>query len=848
MDEETPNVRRLAPPWRVRLYYRRSPLTRDPGERKRISDAAGWSTPMHVTSIDWSLDVRHREKAFSGKVAIQFDGASDPFTVDSARLTIRTATLDGRSVQFREDATKGTLEFRGVSGASHRLEVEYDGQVDPNSLVGLYVSPAGSGYCLTTMLFPTGSRRLLPTFEDPTIKAVYRLVLTLDADLKAIFNSAPRSERTLPGGRREVTFEPTPRMSAYLLYLGVGPFDTLTIPGRRWLVTVAASPGRASAGRYCAERASEILAAYEQYYGVPYPLSKLDLVALENFWAGAMENWGAIAFRESAVLVDPGTTMAERRIILLVLAHEIAHQWFGNLVTPVGWDDFWLNESFASFVGHHIVGQLYPEENPWAYFLNRYTGRALFQDSRTATHPVKVPVSSPDELGEISDDVTYGKGASVLRMVESYLGEQVYRRGISQYLAKHQYANACAEDLWSALSEASARPVNRLMAEWITRPGYPVVTARWSDGNLHLRQSRFRADGAEEPAVWPIPLRIGYQGGEATVLFETPATDVPVPTVEKLLINPGRTAFVRVHYDDTLFDRLLKEFSGWSAMDQWGAVVDTHAFVYAGMTPLDRFLELVRVAASTHEEVTVRAVDDALVDLYLPLYGDARFEEVAREYLRGQLSAIGFERRSGEPESSALLREVLTLSLARVDPSYARELASRFPEMDQLAPELRPSVSLAFALTEGEAAFDPLVARLRSTVSDGERARLLAALGSLQESATLRRALDLVPSPGVTPAGALSLFGGLMTNPTGGRTFFEWYREKAGAISEMWAGTPLLSEVLYHLLPTVGLGQEEELTRYFEEHTPPEARISVALALETLKLRTRLRSKARAVR
>ena len=803
---------------------------------------------MRVNTIDWSFDVRYREKTFSGKVTVQFEGASDPFTVDSARLAIRSATLDGQPVQFREDAAKGTLEFRGVSGEPHLLEVEYDGKVDPNSLVGLYVSPAGSSYCLTTMLFPTGSRRLLPTFEDPTVKAVYRLVLTLDADLKAIFNAAPRSERKLPEGRREVTFEPTPRMSAYLLYLGVGPFDTLTIPGRPWSVTVAASPGRASAGRYCAERASEILAAYERYYGVPYPLPKLDLVALENFWAGAMENWGAIAFRESAVLVDPSTTLVERRRNLLVLAHEIAHQWFGNLVTPVAWDDFWLNESFASFVGHHIVAQLYPEENPWAYFLNRYTGRALFQDSRIATHPVKVPVSSPDELGEISDDVTYGKGASILRMIESYLGEEVYRRGISRYLAKHQYANACAEDLWSALSEASARPVNRMMAEWITRPGYPVVAARWSNGTLYLRQSRFRADGAAEPAVWPIPLQVAFQGGEASILFESPTAEIAVPTVEKLRVNPGRTAFVRVHFDDPLFDRVLTEFSDWSAIDQWGAVVDTQAFVYAGMTPLNRFLELVRVAAATHEEVTVRAVTEALMDLYIPLYGDERFEEVARGYLRRQLATIGFEGRSGESESVALLREPLTLGLVRVDPGYAGELASRFPEIDRLAPELRPSVSLAFALTEGSAAFDPLVARLRSTTSDGERSRLLVALGGIRESATLRRALDLVPSPGVTPAGALSLFGGLVVNPTCGRTFFEWYRERTEAISQMWAGTPLLSELLYHLLPTVGLDQEESVTRYFEEHTPPEAQIAVALALETLRLRARLRSETRRVR
>ena len=797
---------------------------------------------MQVSSIDWWLDLRFREKSFSGRVAIHFEDPRDPLTVDASHLVIESAALDGRTVPFLEDPSKGILEFRGISPGTHRLEISYHGAADPNSLVGLYVSPCGPGYCLTTMLFPTGSRRLLPSFEEPAVKTVYRLVLTTDADVKAIFNTAPLSERTV-GDRREVTFEPTPPMSAYLLYLGVGPFETLTVPGTRWSVTVAASPGRASAGRYGAERATEILAAYEEYYRVPYPLPKLDLVALENFWAGAMENWGAIAFRESAVLVDSNTTVRERRVNLLVLAHEIAHQWFGNLVTPLEWNDFWLNESFATFVAHRLVDRRYPTEEPWTYFMTRYADLALREDARSSTHPVQVAVSSPDELGEVADEVTYGKGAAVLRMVEAYVGEESFRQGVSRYLERYRYQNARAQDLWTSLAEASDRPVSRVMTEWITRPGFPIVHAHWAKGTLTLRQERFRSDGAPSPGQWPIPLRVTSSSGEASVLFETPELSLPMRTPEGLRINPGRTAFARVHYDDGLLDQVVKEFRTMSPIDQWGVVSDAHAFVYAGLTTVSRFLEIVEAGTTVRGELPVLAMTNALMDLYHPLHDVPGFVSVAQKFLRSQLEAVGLERRAGEPDSQRFLRELLAWPLVRIDPEFAARLAPSFAEFDRLPSELRLAVATAHLGAGEPTAFEQLVARLRSTTVDAERAQLLRALGCLQDPVLLGRALDLIPSPGVTPSGALELFLGYSSNPWGGAEVFQWYQRRAPALSEMWAGTPILGMFFQLTLPSMGLDREEEVDRYFRSHVPLEARRGVEQGLEEMHLTMRLRTR-----
>jgi tricorn protease interacting factor F2/3 len=799
---------------------------------------------MKITGVDWWLDLRYREKSFTGKVSIEVEGAADPLVVDAAHLTIDSATLDGRPAPYREDPAKGILEFTGVSAQPHRLEIVYRGVADPNSLVGLYVSPSGPGYNLTTMMFPTGSRRLLPSFEHPAVKTVYRLVLTVDADVKAIFNTAPRSERRV-ADRRELTFEPTPPMSAYLLYLGVGPFDTITVPGDRWSVTVAASPGRASAGQFCAERATELLAAYEEYYGAPYPLPKLDLVALENFWAGAMENWGAIAFRENLVLVDRATSVRERRGILLVLAHEIAHQWFGNLVTPAWWDDFWLNESFATLVGHRIVSRRYPQEDPWSAFLIRFVRLALEQDSLSSTHPIKVPVDSAESLGEIADEISYGKGAAVLRMIEAYLGEETFRRGVSRYLAKHQYANARAEDLWTALGEVSDRSVGRVMTEWITRPGYPIVHAHWADGQLTLRQERFRADGAASPGVWPIPLRVSSANGESMTLFEGREMTLAVSSPEGLRVDPGRTAFARVHYDDSLFDPIVAAFPSMAPIDQWGFVTDAHAFVYAELTPLARFLQLVRAGTSLTEDLPVRSIATAVSDLYRFLYDVPAFLATSRQFLRAQLRTVGLEARPNEPDSRGFLREQLATSLAWMDGDFARELSPRFAEFDQLSAELREPVAISYASEGGATAFDPLVARLRSTTRDSERVQLSHALAAFREPRLLRQALDLIPSPGVTPSGALDLLFAISANPVGGRELFDWYRGHTKALSEMWAGTPLLSIFLRGCLAGMGVDQEEDVERYFAEHTPPDAIMAVQQGLETLRLVMRLRRRSR---
>lgn len=795
---------------------------------------------MRVDSVDWWLAVSYRNQTFEGKVRIAFEGAEDPLVLDFDRLSLDSSSVDGSPVTFVQDPVAGTITLSGVSPGAHTLEIVYRGAADPKSLVGMYVAPAGGSYVLTTMLFPTGSRRLLPAFEHPSVKTVYRLTLTTEADVHVVFNTPPGSQRTI-GGQREWTFEPTPRMSAYLLYLGIGPFDTLTVHAGRWAVTVDASPGRASAGRYLAERAAEVLAAYEEYYGVPYPLPKLDLVALENFWAGAMENWGAIAFRDEAVLVGPSTGVRLRRAMLAVLAHEIAHQWFGNLVTNAWWDDFWLNESFANFVAYRIIARRYPEDEPWKSLLVDWVSAGLALDALESTHPVHVPVETPSQLGEHADMVTYGKGAAILRMMEAYLGEETFRRGISRYLERYQYSNARAVDLWNTLGEAAKEPVARIMTEWITRAGFPVVRIDWAEGRLRLQQRRFRADGSEEAGVWPIPLRVVGADGEHRLMFDGTEATLALPSPQGLRIDPGRTGFLRIAYEGELAEAMLREFPSMDPIDQWGMVDDLGAFVFSNPATFGRFLELLRQSTGLTDDLPIRGLISRVDDLRTPAYGVAEFSEAAEQFLKSQLDRIGLEPREGEPEKNALLRELISNLLARIDREFAQEMSGRYREFDRVPASLRLAVLIGHARTGGPEAFEHLVERIRTTSEASDRLLLLNALAEFESEEILQRVLALVPSPGISSSGAFILLNALSHNPPAGEVLFRWYREKVGALTEMWAGSPLQSEFLHGALVGMGLGREESLRAFVAEHTPADSVAGARHGLESLALAARLR-------
>ncbi|HXZ89793.1 MAG TPA: M1 family metallopeptidase, partial [Candidatus Dormibacteraeota bacterium] len=543
---------------------------------------------MEVASYDLLMDIAFEQLKFKATLKIKLQSEQDVIlnSVGLEILHVSSGRGTHRFIQKGEDLMVETGPFDGV------LEVEYEGSV-PDSLAGIYRAPYDQTHIITTHFEAAQARRMFPCVDQPDAKAEFKLAVRIDKDLDAISNM-PVDAVTTEGEKKLVTFRKTPRMSTYLLYLGVGKFDVRAGKVGMTDLLLATTRGKTGLGGFAQEEARMGIQYFNAYYGIQYALPKLHLVGVPEFAQGAMENWGAITFRELLLLVDSNTSTAIKRRVSQAVCHELAHQWFGDLVTMKWWDDIWLNESFATFMAYKAIDSGHPEWRIWTNFFNgeptvESLAGAMDQDSTESTHPIQVQVASPDEIEQIFDAISYGKGAHVLQMIEAYVGEQSFREGVRRYLSAHAYANATGSDLWSAIESASEKPVQKIMSSWIGQPGFPVVTVSKSDGKLTLRQERFLISGGtdKEKVRWPIPVIIEVNNQRRSILMEEADYEIVVDDLKSLRINPDRTGFYVVQYQG-LAELVWR--SKLSPYDRWGLMHDTLAFLLSGRTNFDQYL------------------------------------------------------------------------------------------------------------------------------------------------------------------------------------------------------------------------------------------------------------------
>src|SRR5713101_1294171 len=414
---------------------------------------------QQVKEYDLYLDIDFDALKFSGKVGIDMSSTGD-ISLDAVDLEVTVVRANGRSVPFKQHGNVVDIQTGQFSGT---LDVEYTGKVS-ETLTGFYKAPYGDKYVLTTHFEAGHARRLLPCIDHPAYKADFKLTVRTRNDLSVISNMPVESEKK-EGNKKTVIFQKTPKMSTYLLYVGIGRFEEDRNRHNKtelYAASVVKPDGKIKTG-LAFEAAQKSLEFYEKYFGIPYDLPKLHLIAVPEFAYGAMENWGAITFREILLHADKDTSTSTRKSIAEVIAHEIAHMWFGDLVTMEWWDDLWLNESFATFMDYKSTDHAYSEWKVWQDFVRTSTSGAMGRDSLTKTHPIMAKVHDPEEIEELFDEISYGKGASILRMIEAYIGSENFKRGVAQYLQKFRYSNASGHDLWSSLQEASGTDVSRIM-------------------------------------------------------------------------------------------------------------------------------------------------------------------------------------------------------------------------------------------------------------------------------------------------------------------------------------------------------------------------------------------------
>jgi tricorn protease interacting factor F2/3 len=802
------------------------------------------SWPPQIPEYHLRLDIDFEAATWSGSVEFSREVASGSLDLDIDGLTISAVRRGQTPLPFHVDPRGSRLSIPSLGEGPEPLLVEFSGAVQPKGLVGLYRCRHGTDYVLTTQCEPTGARRIFPCLDRPDRKSRLRLTVRTRADLEVIGNMAAATP-TEANGRREWSFETTPPMASYLFYLGVGRFDRAEDHSGRVGYRVLGPPGRAPDCAYSLDAARRIVAECEAYYAVPYPLEKLDLIAVAEHAFGAMENWGAISFREVRLLIDPGATTFQRRDVFQTVAHEIAHQWFGDLVTMASWDDVWLNESFAAFIETRISERLEPAMDARADLFLRVAGTAsaLDGDSLPSTHPVRTHLERPEEVSQIFDEITYGKGCAILGMIEGYIGEDHFRSGVTDYLGRFRYGNARTEDLWLALARASGTPLTELISPWTDRPGHPVVRARTEGGAVHLRQERFSLLGSSAAAPWPIPLVYEVNGVAHRELFDAAERTLDIPAGATVHLNPGAVGFYRVHYDGPMYDRLFAALPKRSPADRWSVVEDLGAFLFSGDIDWPLYERAVRALGTTDDRLVVESFASTLLTLGLLFPELGSVQGTVRGYFADRLASVGITPVAGEDPIHEVLRERLSFSRARVDLGFARDLAELFPEWGGLDPNLRAGVAVARARADGASGWAELRRALDHPANEAESTHLERGLAWTGQPDRVDATLDLLTSGVIVRSHLGATLAQVAANPVARPILWPWFQEHLPMLAEQFHGSGLLSVLLENVTPVLGLGRADEVRAFFESHPFPEGSRGLAKGLHRLDVYERTRAR-----
>ncbi len=801
---------------------------------------------MDVKEYSISLDVDFYALSFKGRETIRIENLESNLMLDSSGLEISEVKCSGKKLAFETDALGKKLQISGLQESTRSVDIniDYEGRVTEKVLYGVYKSRYDPDYFVTTDFEPNGARLLFPCLDNPSFKAEFSLEVTTQKGLVVISNTRVKNTTDI-GDKSKHEFEKTPRMSTYLFYLGIGKFDESKLLDKNVEFRIYARPGYAGKGKYALENATKFLRAYEEYYSIPYPLGKLDLIALPEYASGAMENWGAITFREIVLLLDENSSVSNKRSLTSVLGHEIAHMWFGDLVTMRWWNDLWLNESFATFMESKMADKLYPEWSVTSDFVQQNTAGAMHSDSLSSTHPIDVKVSAPEEISQIFDEISYGKGASVLRMIEAWIGDDAFRSGVSHYLTEFKYRNAEGKDLWRNLEKASGEPVSEILEEWIKKPGFPVVKVSFAKDKLEFRQERFllAGDGVRDHLVWPIPVNCKINGQDHKFILRDQHFELPVNDVKTLKLNSGQTGFYRVQYDQTLYDIIEREFDSLDAFDRWGIVADLFAFVVSGGISLNQYLAIARRCAGESEYLVSDAVTSHLQFLR---FISPENPPIKRDYLNHyhtQLNRLGLVAKNGEKDTDKILRGRLATGLALVDIAFAEELSTKFSEYEKLDPNLRTAVAVAFAQTRGASGFDELVGKMKKMANEADTVKIYVALTSFKDSKLVERTLDLCVSGEFSRADSLYALLDATQNPYSLETTWKWFKTNLQTFRELFQGTPYVSQLLQEVTSRTGLGREDEVRAYVSKTPIPEAERGINKGLELLSIYSSLKKR-----
>lgn len=806
---------------------------------------------------------------FSGEETIDVEvrAATRRIVLNANHLDIDSATLTGPTrvaltLQPTLDTEQQTLGFalpRTVPPGRYTLALTYRGIIN-RTAQGLYYDRYQVGgeekIMLGTNLEATDARSFFPSWDEPAFRARFQISVDVPGHFMALSNM-PVQERTfLPTGLTRFRFTQSPKMSTYLVVLAAGEMERSSAMQDGVEIGVVTTAGKQASAAYALKASQQLVHYYNGYFGTRYPLPKLDQIAVPGGFGGAMENWGGVIYNETMMLYDPAKSpLATQQRAFSTLAHETAHQWFGNLVTMAWWDNLWLNESFASWMEAKATDHFNPQ---WHASLSANESRetAMYHDALKGSHPIYQPVVNESQAAEAFDRITYDKGQAFVRMLEAYLGEQAFRKGIQTYIAKHQYSNTTSADLWAELAKASGKPVAKIAADWTMQAGFPLihVTARCNKGQreITLRQQQFLLDrDTVGDRLWSVPVQIGGHDGKPDyVLLQKRSQTVTRPgCTSPLVIDPQGVGYFRVQYAAPLLAALTRDIAGLPDDARVKVLTDVSVLFDESLLPAPVFFGFIKALQDEPREAVWKLIVDRLKGLDELARGDAvrpALRRLAIAAVQPQFKQLGWDRVEGESVDRARLRATLAQFLVQMgDEATLAEARARFArvlsEPQALSPDMLDVVIRAVGRHADQATFDRLLELARSVDGTEEKTRFYSAAFSVTDPRLAAQALPLALSHEVPPLIASSVLFRLA--PEHLALVWNYARQNADALLAM---QPDYSR--NEFFPTLVQGSSDAayadaLEAFAKEHLSPDAETLVQRSAEGIRLRAQRKAR-----
>ncbi|MBN2154772.1 MAG: M1 family metallopeptidase [Candidatus Lokiarchaeota archaeon] len=757
---------------------------------------------------------------------------------------------------YDENKEEIVVKFPQEISGNFEIKIHYKGELN-DKLLGFYRSSytiegqEETKYIATTQFEERYARWAFPCFDQPRYKTPFDIEFVINENLTGISNCAVSEEIMLENGKKLVKFEQTPKMCTYLLYFGVGEFEYVEQKSENLTVRVYTTPGNSQYGELGLEISKKSIEILEELTGIPYPISKIDNIAVKDFQFGAMENYGAVTYREPLILVYPGkTSKSSRTQIVIVICHENSHMWFGNLVSPADWQYVWLNESFASYFERVVTDRIYPEWNIWDDFILDSTLGALTRDSLINTFPIELPGGKPIDINTATAPIIYDKGASIIRVLSDFLGEEKFKLGVKSFLDKYKFDIANTEQYWAAFEEATGEPIKKFADSWVHQKGYPFITAH-KDGNiLKLQQARFTYLPHETDTTWLIPISYtlflsdGTQLDKKTVMeAATMEVELPENTVTYKL-NTQQKGFYRVLYTDGNFEKLgeLIVEKKLSHLDVFGIQNDIFSFTIRGDFSVDKYLDFLSKYYSQEDSyLSLRNISGNLNSLYFFMDSKrSRIAEIGRTMSDRYLEKIGLEPKEDDSLETSRIRNILLWSSFIFDSKLVKNFVKG--KYDDFKKDTPIHADILSTMYRSFAAYDKnskhlFFKKLMDPKTTGQELLYLCqAIGEVRSEQDLKEILDMVLDKMPLNVRYIPILVAAQ-NETTKPWLWNWYKEHAAILKEKL--TPMnLGTVLVGLAFHSGLGREEDVGMVLEKlaQEMPDREDDINMALELLKV------------